>query len=63
VGVAPDEGVVTFEMLSARIHPEDLDRVRAAITATRDILDAYEIDIRIMDGDEVRWVIRPRPGR
>jgi two-component sensor histidine kinase len=55
-GVMPDEGVVTFEVLSARIHPEDLDRVRAAFTATRDILDAYEIDFRIMDGDEVRWV-------
>ncbi len=26
---------VTFEELSARIHPEDLDRVRAAFAATR----------------------------
>jgi hypothetical protein len=55
-GVAPDDGVVAFEELSARIHPEDLDRVRAAFTATRDILGAFEIDFRIMDGDEVRWV-------
>ena len=53
--VAPDE-VVTFEVLSARIHPEDFDRVRAAFTATRGILDAYEIDFRIMDRGEVRWV-------
>ena len=55
-GVTPDDGVVTFEVLSARIHPEDLDRVRAAFAATRDILDGFEIDFRIMDGDEVRWV-------
>jgi two-component sensor histidine kinase len=55
-GVAPDDGVVTFEELSARIHPEDLNRVRAAFTATRDILGAFEIDFRIMDGQEVRWV-------
>ena len=55
-GVAPDDGVVTFEELSARIHPEDLNRVRAAFTATRDILCPFEIDFRIMDGQEVRWV-------
>jgi two-component sensor histidine kinase len=55
-GVAPDHGVVTFEELSARIHPEDLNRVRAAFTATRDILGPFEIDFRIMDGQEVRWV-------
>jgi two-component sensor histidine kinase len=55
-GVAPDDGVVTFEKLSARIHPEDLNRVRAAFTATRDIPGAFEIDFRIMDRQEVRWV-------
>ncbi len=55
-GVVPGDGVVTFEELSARIHPEDLDRVRAAYTATRDILGTFEIDFRIMDGQEVRWV-------
>ena len=37
-GVPKSNGLVTFEDLSARIHPEDLDRVRAAFTATRDIL-------------------------
>ena len=55
-GIVPGDGVVTFEELSARIHPEDLDRVRAAYTATRDILGTFEIDFRIMDGQEVRWV-------
>ena len=53
-GVA--SGPVTFEDLSARIHPEDLDRVRAAFAATREILGAYEVDFRILHGGEVRWV-------
>ena len=47
---------VTFEDLSARIHPEDLDRVRAAFAATREMLGAYEVDFRILHGNEVRWV-------
>jgi two-component sensor histidine kinase len=55
-GVPKDEGFVTFEALSARIHPQDLDRVRAAFTATRDILGGYEIDFRIMHGSHVRWI-------
>ena len=53
-GVA--SGPVTFEGLSARIHPEDLDRVRAAFAATRQIPGAYEVDFRILHGGEVRWV-------
>lgn len=47
---------VKFEDLSARIHPADRDRVRAAFTATRAILGAYEIDFRIMIGEEIRWI-------
>ena len=47
---------VTFEQLSAHIHPADRDRVRAAFTATRAILGPYETDFRILIGDEVRWV-------
>jgi two-component sensor histidine kinase len=54
-GVAGD-GTVTFEDLSARIHPEDLDRVRAAFAATREISGAYEIDFRILRSGEVHWV-------
>ena len=54
-GVSTDE-VVTFEILSAHIHPHDLDRVRAAFSATRAILGAYEIDFRILIGDDVRWI-------
>ena len=49
-------GEVKFEDLSAHIHPADRDRVRAAFMATRGIVGAYEIDFRIMVGDEIRWI-------
>lgn len=47
-------GVATFEELSAKIHPKDFDRVRAAFTATRAIAGPYEIDFRILSGDDIR---------
>lgn len=47
---------VKFEDLSAHIHPADRDRVRAAFNATRSIIGAYEIDFRIMIGDELKWI-------
>jgi two-component sensor histidine kinase len=47
---------VTFEELSAHIHPADRDRVRAGFAATRAVLGPYETDFRIMVADEVRWV-------
>ena len=47
---------VTFEELSANIHPADRDRVRAAFTATRSVEGSYEIDFRILIGDEIRWI-------
>jgi len=47
---------VTFEDLSSHIHPADRDRVRAAFIASRAIIGPYEIDFRIMIGEEVRWV-------
>jgi two-component sensor histidine kinase len=49
-------GAITFETLSARIHPEDLDRVRAAFAATRDILGNYETDFRILHDGKIRWI-------
>ena len=49
-------GPVTFRNLSACIHPEDLDRVRAAFASTRDVLGAYEVDFRILHGKDVRWI-------
>lgn len=47
---------VTFEDLSSRIHPADRDRVRAAFTATRAVVGAYEIDFRVLQGEEIRWI-------
>lgn len=52
----PLSEAVTFDDLSSHIHPADRDRVRAAFAATRAIVGAYEIDFRIMVGEEVRWV-------
>ena len=54
--VLPKGDGVTFEALSANIHPADRDRVRAAFSATRGIVGPYEIDFRIMVNDEVRWI-------
>ncbi len=47
---------VSFEDLSDHIHPADRDRVRAAFNATRSMVGPYEIDFRIMLGDELRWI-------
>ena len=52
----PDSEPITFEKLSSRIHPEDLDKVRASFAATREIAGAYEIDFRTQHGDQVRWI-------
>jgi two-component sensor histidine kinase len=47
---------VSFDDLSAHVHPADRDRVKAAFAATRAIVGPYEIDFRIMLGEEVRWI-------
>jgi two-component sensor histidine kinase len=52
----PLSDFVSFDDLSSHIHPADRDRVKAAFAATRAIIGAYEIDFRIMVGEEVRWV-------
>jgi two-component sensor histidine kinase len=52
----PCQGFVIFEDLSAKIHPADRDRVRAAFAATRAIVGAYEIDFRIVVDKDVRWI-------
>jgi two-component sensor histidine kinase len=52
----PSADAVSFEELSAHIHPADRDRVRAAFTATRSVFGSYEIDFRIMIGEEIRWI-------
>jgi two-component sensor histidine kinase len=52
----PLSAYVGFDDLSVHIHPADRDRVKAAFAATRAIVGPYEIDFRIMLGDEVRWI-------
>lgn len=53
--VPPDQHL-TFEDLSAKIHPADRDRVRAAFSATRAVVGAYEIDFRTLVGTDIRWI-------
>ena len=52
----PQSDTVTFEDLSAHIHPADRDRVRAAFAATRAIVGSYEIDFRVIVGEVIRWI-------
>ncbi|MGI4942707.1 MAG: sensor histidine kinase [Janthinobacterium lividum] len=52
----PRGTLVTFEELSSRIHPADVERVRNAFEATRSRHNAYEIDFRLQDREVVRWV-------
>ncbi|RDV02405.1 histidine kinase [Undibacter mobilis] len=52
----PPAPSVSFEDLSSHIYPADLDRVRAAFAATRAVVGPYEIDFRILIGDEIRWI-------
>lgn len=52
----PWADAVSFEQLSAHIHPADRNRVRAAFASTRSVAGSYEIDFRIMLGEDVRWI-------
>ena len=55
-GVSKDQHQVTFEILSKNIHPADLERVRSAFAATRAVVGSYEIDFRILSGNDIRWI-------
>ncbi len=52
----PTDRSITFEELSRRIHPADLDRVASAVRQTRARPDAHEIDFRILHDGAVRWI-------
>lgn len=54
--ISKDEKKVTFETLSKKIHPADLERVRSAFAATRATIGDYEIDFRILAEKEIRWI-------
>lgn len=53
----PVETGLTFEHLSAKVHPADRDRVRVAFVAARGVDGPFEIDFRILtDASDVRWI-------
>jgi two-component sensor histidine kinase len=54
--VSKNESKITFEILSENIHPADLERVRSAFAATRAVVGPYEIDFRILSGNDIRWI-------
>lgn len=54
--VSKQEQEITFEILSKNIHPADLERVRSAFAATRAVIGPYEIDFRILAGNDIRWI-------
>jgi two-component sensor histidine kinase len=54
--VSKNENKITFEILSENIHPADLERVRSAFAATRAVVGPYEIDFRILSGNNIRWI-------
>ena len=54
--VSKDEQKITTEILSKNIHSADLERVRSAFAATRAVVGAYEIDFRILTGNDIRWI-------
>lgn len=59
----PGDENLTFEQLSEKIHPSDLNRVRAAFFGTRAVVGPYEIDFRTLHGDDVRWISARGRGR
>jgi two-component sensor histidine kinase len=52
----PEGDPVTFETLSARIHPEDIGWVGPAFQATLTVAGSFEIDFRIKAGAGTRWI-------
>jgi len=52
----PQDGPLTFERLSEKVHPADKDRVSSAFAATRAMVGSYEIDFRTLVGKKVRWI-------
>lgn len=54
--ISKSENKITFEILSRNIHPADIERVRSAFAATRAVIGAYEIDFRVLSGNDIRWI-------
>jgi two-component sensor histidine kinase len=49
-------GPLTFKKLSLHVYPPDRDKMENMIEATRVKPGPYEIDFRILHGDEMRWI-------
>ena len=47
---------ISFETLSAQIHPADRDRARAAFQAIRGTTAGYEFDFRVVSDDDIWWL-------
>ncbi len=54
--ISKDHDGLTFDVLSKNIHPADLERVSSAFSATRAVAGSYEIDFRILSGNDIRWI-------
>lgn len=52
----PKNDALTFEVLSSCIEPTDVGAVREIIRATRRSPGPYEIDFRILRGDQICWI-------
>ena len=56
-GLDPGGGPASFEQYLSRVHPDDRERVAAAVQRTMDTLEPYEHEYRIVWPDgRVRWV-------
>lgn len=51
----PRTAPLSLEDLLARVHPDDVDRVRAAFAALSSKPGPYEIDFRVLRDGETRW--------
>jgi len=59
LGLVPDESnLASYEMWRGRVHPADIARVEAAISASRDTRSLYSQEYRIVRADTgaVRWL-------
>jgi PAS domain S-box-containing protein len=51
------ENAVTYERLIAAIHPEDRDRIAAAVAATLERGEDYDVEMRVpWPGGDIHWV-------
>jgi signal transduction histidine kinase len=60
-GLSPSEPL-TLDTLVSRIHPNDTPTASAALASAISRATALDVEFRVQDGDEVRWIsVRARP--